>query len=85
MGRQCCECLNCVCFPLPRLLKRWSPRPLRTPGMNSPSMATKEIKNGRLAMTAFIGFTVQVGPAGGGTLGVGRRRTAVCGATRTLW
>lgn len=28
-------------------------------GMNSPSMATKEVKNGRLAMTAFIGFAVQ--------------------------
>lgn len=28
--------------------------------MNSPSMATKEVKNGRLAMTAFVGFAVQV-------------------------
>lgn len=32
--------------------------------MNSPDMATKEVKNGRLAMTAFVGFAVQVGAGG---------------------
>lgn len=31
--------------------------------MNSPSMATKEVKNGRLAMVAFIGFCVQASVA----------------------
>ncbi|EFN54677.1 hypothetical protein CHLNCDRAFT_24450 [Chlorella variabilis] len=33
--------------------------PFDPAGMNSPSMATKEVKNGRLAMVAFIGFCVQ--------------------------
>jgi light-harvesting complex I chlorophyll a/b binding protein 5 len=33
--------------------------PFDPAGMNSPSMATKEVKNGRLAMVAFIGFAVQ--------------------------
>jgi light-harvesting complex I chlorophyll a/b binding protein 5 len=33
--------------------------PFDPAGMNSPSMATKEVKNGRLAMTAFVGFAVQ--------------------------
>jgi light-harvesting complex I chlorophyll a/b binding protein 5 len=28
-------------------------------GMNSPSMAVKEVKNGRLAMIAFVGIVVQ--------------------------
>lgn len=27
--------------------------------MNSPEMATKEVKNGRLAMVAFMGFMTQ--------------------------
>ncbi|KAL4447792.1 hypothetical protein ABPG75_005011 [Micractinium tetrahymenae] len=33
--------------------------PFDPAGMNSPDMATKEVKNGRLAMTAFVGFAVQ--------------------------
>lgn len=32
--------------------------PFDPAGMNSPDMATKEVKNGRLAMVAFIGFAV---------------------------
>jgi len=33
--------------------------PFDPAGMNSPTMAVKEIKNGRLAMTAFVGFATQ--------------------------
>ncbi|KAG2492026.1 hypothetical protein HYH03_009755 [Edaphochlamys debaryana] len=33
--------------------------PFDPAGMNSPDMAVKEVKNGRLAMVAFIGFCVQ--------------------------
>lgn len=33
--------------------------PFDPAGLNSPSNATKEVKNGRLAMVAFIGFCVQ--------------------------
>lgn len=33
--------------------------PFDPAGMNSPDMAVKEVKNGRLAMVAFVGFAVQ--------------------------
>mmetsp|Transcript_42499 Transcript_42499/g.76220 ORF Transcript_42499/g.76220 Transcript_42499/m.76220 type:complete len:225 (-) Transcript_42499:117-791(-) len=33
--------------------------PFDPAGMDSPSMAVKEVKNGRLAMVAFVGFSVQ--------------------------
>ena len=35
--------------------------PFDPAGMNSADMAVKEVKNGRLAMVAFVGFAVQVG------------------------
>ena len=33
--------------------------PFDPAGMNSPDMAVKEVKNGRLAMVAFVGFAIQ--------------------------
>lgn len=61
-ARRCCcdlpiAAAAILALPQLRLASYCVPLPA---GMNSPSMATKEVKNGRLAMTAFVGFAVQV-------------------------
>lgn len=64
-GQRCGSSCHTPCLPAPAAPPQPYPPVLPThpppAGMNSPSMATKEVKNGRLAMTAFVGFAVQVG------------------------